>query len=162
MNEAHFHLVVNHLPLILPFAALVVLAVGMVFKVELVKRSAYLVLVISSLFTLASMASGEGAEEMIEHLPGVSEDYIETHEDSAKLFALLHYVLGLVSIVAIWASFKKKNFSGIMNLLVLALTVVVLYFGQAVGNSGGEIIHTEIRKDFKPGTDSQETEDHED
>lgn len=159
MNEAHFHLVVNHLPLILPFAALIVLAIGMVLKAELVKRSAYSLLLVSTLFAVGSMVSGEGAEELVEHLPGVSHDHVETHEDAAKLFALVHYFLGLVSLVAIWASFKKKNFAGILNLLVLGLTVVVLYFGQAVGNTGGEIMHQEIRKDFKPDSDATEHED---
>ena len=62
MNQAHFHLLVNHLPIIVPIIGVVVLLSGIIFRSEIVKRVAYFVFIIGALATLPSMLSGEGAE----------------------------------------------------------------------------------------------------
>jgi hypothetical protein len=40
MNEAHFHLAVNHLPIIIPGIAALILAGGFIFKSDIVMRTA--------------------------------------------------------------------------------------------------------------------------
>lgn len=147
MNGAHFHLVVNHLPIIIPMAALIVLIVGLIIKSEVVKRTAYLLFVVGAICTMPAFASGEGAEEIAENLPGVTEHLIHEHEEKAEAFALLNYALGLISIIAIWASWKQKSFSKWLSILILAMSLVVIFKGREVGTSGGEIRHTEIRKE---------------
>jgi uncharacterized membrane protein len=146
MNGAHFHLVVNHLPIIIPMAALIVLIVGLIIKSEVVKRTAYFLFVVGAICTIPAFASGEGAEEMAENLPGVTEKLIHEHEEKAEAFALFNYALGLISIVAIWSSWKQKSFSKWLSILILAMSLVVIFKGREAGTSGGEIRHTEIRK----------------
>ena len=165
MNGAHFHLVVNHLPIIIPMAALIVLIVGLIIKSEVVKRTAYLLFVVGAICTMPAFASGEGAEEIAENLPGVTEHLIHEHEEKAESFALLNYALGLISIIAIWASWKQKSFSKWLSILILAMSLVVIFKGREVGTSGGEIRHTEIRKEGSTssnqnqGDESEEDED---
>ena len=146
MNDAHLHLVVNHLPIIIPMAALIVLILGLIIKSEVVKRTAYFLFVVGAICTISAFASGEGAEEIAENLPGVKEQLIHEHEENAEAFALFNYALGLISIVAIWASWKQKSFAKWLSILILALALVVIFKGREVGTSGGEIRHTEIRK----------------
>ena len=55
MNGAHFHLVVNHLPIIFPIVGLIVLAVGIGFKSEMVKRTAYFVFSIGAITDAIAM-----------------------------------------------------------------------------------------------------------
>jgi uncharacterized membrane protein len=145
MNAAHFHLVVNHLPIIFPLVGVIILITGLISKSEAVKRMSFLVFFLGALTTVAAMTSGEGAEHIVEEIEGVSEDYIETHEELAETFALLSYLLGAVSVVALWASFKNKAFANIIALATLIFAIVVLFFGRQTGTSGGEIRHTEIR-----------------
>jgi len=145
MNAAHFHLVVNHLPIIFPLVGVIVLITGFLSKSDAVKRTAFLIFFLGALTTVAAMTSGEEAEHVVEHIEGISEDYIETHEELAETFALLSYLLGAVSIVALWASFKKKAFANGIALIALLFAFVVLFFGKQTGTSGGEIRHTEIR-----------------
>ena len=38
MNQAHVHLAINHLPIILPIAGLLIFIGGLIFRSELVKR----------------------------------------------------------------------------------------------------------------------------
>lgn len=145
MNDAHFHLVVNHLPIIFPLVGVIILITGLIAKSEAVKRTAYLVFSIGAISAIAAMTSGEGAEEVVENINGISENYIEKHEDAAKLFALLSYVLGGLSLIGLWASFRQKTFSSIVSIAVLGMAIIVLVFAKQTGTTGGEIRHDEIR-----------------
>jgi len=145
MNQAHFHLMVNHLPIILPIAGVVVLVGGMFVRSEIVKRMAYLLFTIGAVAAFSAMSSGEGAEEVAENLAGVTENYIHEHEEKAEVFALVSYILGALSIVGLWASWKGKSFAKLLSFAILALSLVVLFLGKQTGTTGGEIRHTEIR-----------------
>jgi len=145
MNEAHFHLTVNHLPIILPIAGVIVLIGGILLHSEIVKRMAYFLFAVSSIAAFSAMSSGEGAEEIVENIAGVSHDFIHEHEEKAEVFALMSYLLGALSLFGIWASWKRKSFAKILSYVILAFSFVVLFFGSQTGTSGGEIRHTEIR-----------------
>jgi uncharacterized membrane protein len=159
MNGAHWHLVVNHLPIIFPMVGAIVMIVGLVSKSEAVKRTSLMIFVLGSLASVAAMSSGEGAEEVVENIAGVTENYIKTHEEAAETFALLSYVLGGISLVGLWASFKQKTFSSILTLSTLTLSFVVLFFAKQTGTTGGEIRHTEIRTGTALPTNANEEGD---
>lgn len=157
MNEAHFHLMVNHLPIIFPIVGVIVMIIGLIFKSDAVKQTAFLIFIIGSLTSIAAMTSGEGAEEVVENISGVTENYIEKHEESAELFSILTYILGGLSLIGLWANFKQKTFSNIANIVVLIFAFVLIYFGKETGTTGGEIRHTEIRanNNVVPATQKQ-------
>lgn len=161
MNEAHFHLVVNHLPIIFPIVGVIVMITGLIFKSDAVKRTAFLIFIIGSLTSIVAMTSGEGAEEIVKKISGVTENYIERHEESAELFSILTYILGGLSILGLWASIKQNTFSNIANISILILALVVIYFGKETGTTGGEIRHNEIRPNYQSPTsnNNNETED---
>lgn len=145
MNGAHWHLVVNHLPIIFPVVGVLVMVTALISKSEAVKRTAYLIFILGAFGALAAMSTGEGAEEVVENINGVTENFIETHEEKAETFALLAYILGGISLIGLWASFKQKTFANILSALSIIFAFVVLFFGKETGTSGGEIRHTEIR-----------------
>lgn len=145
MNGAHWHLVVNHLPIIFPIVGVIVMITGLISKSEAVKRTAFMIFILGALASIAAMTTGEGAEEIVEKINGVTENYIESHEETAETFALLSYILGSISLLGLWASFKQKTFSNIIAIVTLVFAFVVLFFGKQTGTTGGEIRHTEIR-----------------
>ncbi|MGZ5262922.1 MAG: hypothetical protein ACXWCF_03920 [Kaistella sp.] len=145
MNNTHLHLVVNHLPIIFPVVGIIILLIGIFTKTEVSKRNAYITFILGALASIAAMATGEGAEEGVENLPGVAESFIKTHEEAAELFAGLSYFLGGISVVALFASFKNYAFSKFMPFIVGVLALATLFFAQKAGTTGGEIRHTEIR-----------------
>jgi uncharacterized membrane protein len=145
MNDAHFHLVVNHLPIIFPLAGIIVLLVGMIIQSEVVKRTAYLLFAIGAISSGVAMASGEGAEEIVEKIGGIAESYIKRHEEAAELFAILTYILAGLSLASLWASWKQKPFASVAAVITLVFACVILYFAKQTGTTGGEIRHTEIR-----------------
>lgn len=163
MNGAHWHLVVNHLPLIFPIAGVIVMITGLIFKSEAVKRTAFIVFILGALAVIAAMSTGEEAEEIVEKISSVTENDIETHEETAKTFALLSFILGGISLLGLWASIKQKTFSSIISITTLVFVFVVLFFAKQTGTTGGEIRHTEIRNgNNTPAIETNNTEKDED
>lgn len=145
MNGAHWHLLVNHLPIIFPIVGVIVMITGLISKSEAVKRTAFMIFMFGAFAAIAAMSTGEGAEEVAEKISGVSENYIESHEETAETFAILSYILGGISLFGLWASFKQRTFSNIIAIGTLVFAIVVLFFAKQTGTTGGEIRHTEIR-----------------
>ena len=63
MNEAHWHLVFNHLPIIVPLIGLLVMIGGHIFQVDAVKRTAYIIFIGGALCPMPAFATGEEKEE---------------------------------------------------------------------------------------------------
>lgn len=150
MNNAHYHLVVNHLPIITPFLGAMILLGGIILKNNTVKKTALVVFIFGSITTFLAMYTGDGAEEIVEKIQGVSEDLIKNHEELAERFALTNYFLGLMSLIGLWIGWKKESFFNSISALVLAVSFVVIFLAKQTGTSGGEIMHPEIRTDFSP------------
>jgi len=144
MNQAHFHLVVNHLPIIVPIVGVLVMLAGLVLKSEVIQRTAYGIFILGAICTIPAFVSGEGAEEVLEKIQGVSHKLIHEHEEKAETFALISYLLGAVALLGLWANWKKKSFSKLISYVVVLLSFVVIFFAQQTGTSGGEIRHPEI------------------
>lgn len=163
MNATHWHLTVNHLPLIFPIVGALVLTVGFIIKSEAVKRTSFLIFIIGALASIAAMSTGEGAEEVIEQLGINSKNYIETHEEIAETFSILSYVLGAVSLFGMWVNIKRLSFSNTLNWAILAFSIAVIMVGKETGTTGGEIRHTEIRTTENPtSSNPQNTKERDD
>jgi len=155
MNAAHLHLLVNHFPIIGVVVGLVILLCGYVFKSQLTKRIGNITLFFSALFVYPSFNTGEGAEELTEHLPGVNESLIEKHEELAEQMVNFVTILLPLLLVTFYAEWKQKSFLKYVQLAVLVLALIVVAYGKLVGTSGGEIRHTEIRKVQTNATNQQ-------
>lgn len=147
MNGAHWHLVLNHLPIIIPMVGLLIMIFGLLLKSEILQRAAYSVFVLGALTAIAAFFTGEGAEEVVENITGIDERFIKTHEEVAEIFAILMYVLGGISLIGLWANWKKKSYSKMISFASIVFTLVVLFYAKETGTTGGEIRHTEIRVD---------------
>ncbi|MGE6354883.1 hypothetical protein ACQKCJ_13540 [Flavobacterium sp. NPDC079362] len=145
MNGAHYHLVLNHLPIIIPIVGLLVLIGGFIVKSEIVKRTAYCIFILGAITAFSAIATGDGAEDVVKQIEGITKSLIHEHEEKAEVFALLSYVLGIGSIVALWSNWKKKSYATYIALAIMVYCMAVLYFGQQTGTTGGEIRHSEIR-----------------
>jgi hypothetical protein len=146
MNNAHLHLIINHLPIIIPMIGGLIMLGGLIFKSEIIKRTAYLIFILGALFTFPAMATGDGAEDVVENIQGIDENYIEKHEEAAETFAIFSYILGGISLIGIYFGFKQKTFANVFNYFTLFFVLLVLFFAKETGTTGGEIRHTEIRQ----------------
>ena len=145
MNDAHWHLVVNHFPIIGTIFGLGILISGLILKNNSVKIVAYSLFTIAALFTALSMSTGEGAEELVEDMPNIGKQIIHEHEELAEKLALVLYAIGALSLVSIYFSIKKISLLKYTTIVTLLLALMGVFLAQKVGTSGGEIRHTEIR-----------------
>jgi uncharacterized membrane protein len=145
MNDAHFHLLVNHFPIIGLFFGIAILLFGIIKKNPLVISIAYVVFIFCMIMGKVAMFSGEKAEEIVENL-GISHDLIHEHEELAEGYMKVMYLLGIASGLGLYAAFKKHAKALLLAYLVLVIAVVCMIMAANVGTSGGEIRHTEINE----------------
>lgn len=158
MNDAHLHMVVNHFPIIGTILGLGILIGGLIFKNNSIKNTAYCLFIVAALFAFASMNTGEGAEEIAEKLPDVTDQIIHEHEEAAEKLALVLYFLGAISIVGLYLNVKKNAKANIVSFLALTVAAVGVFLAQQTGTTGGEIRHTEIRANGAATTGTNQTE----
>ena len=161
MNEAHLHMVVNHFPIIGTILAIGILIAGLLSKNRSIINTSYVLFVIGAIFGILSMNTGEGAEELVEDMPGIGWKVIHEHEELAEKMALLLDFLGVLSLVGFYFQYKKNAKEKLVSYIILLIGIASLFVIQKVGTSGGEIRHTEIRKDFSNTNIEKEASDHE-
>ncbi|MFV8376490.1 hypothetical protein [Flavobacterium sp. LB1P71] len=147
MNDAHLHMVVNHFPIIGTILGLGVLIAGIILKNNSVINTAYALFIVAALFALASMATGEGAEEMVEDMPNIGKRIIHEHEEIAEKLAIVLYLLGAISILGLVLNIKNHSKAKFISFVAAIVAIVSVYLTTLVGTSGGEIRHTEIREE---------------
>lgn len=145
MNDAHFHMVVNHVPIIGTIFGIGILVTGMLLKNWSLKNTAYVIFAISAVFAALSMYFSEGAEELVEDMPNIGHQIIHEHEEIAEKFAIVMYATGFFGLASLFTFYKKLRFANIFSYITLALALLAGVLTKFVGTSGGEIRHTEIR-----------------
>jgi uncharacterized membrane protein len=146
MNQAHLHLVLNHFPIIGLIIGTLVLLAGNLLKVPTAKKVALIILIGAAVFAVPTFLTGEGAEDIVEKVGGISESYIEKHEELAEIFIWLIVATGILSLISIISSFSKPRLFDGLSMLTLVMGLVSIFYAQQVGTSGGEIRHSEIRE----------------
>lgn len=153
MNSVQIHLALTHAPVIISLTGLVMLVAALVLKNNILTRAAYVLIIIAGIAALPVYFSGEGAEEAVEHLPGISESIIEEHEDIAKFSMLSVSVAALLSIAAFFAV-KWNAISRILKFSVLLVSLVSAGLMIQTAHLGGKIRHTELSNGLtQNGTD---------
>ena len=144
MNQAHVHLLLTHLPIVGSLLGVLALLAGFAFRSEPVKRTALGLFLFAALAAIPTFLTGEGAEEVVENLPGVQESLIGRHEDMASIFIWLISGLGLLSLATLAASFKSNSISKALYPVTLVVSLATMGVATQVGATGGQIRHTEI------------------
>jgi uncharacterized membrane protein len=164
MNDAHLHMVVNHFPIIGTILAIGILTAGLLNKNQSIINTAYVLFIIGAVFGILSMNTGEGAEELVEDMPGIGWKIIHDHEELAEKMALLLDILGILSVIGFYFQYKRNPKQKLVSYLILILGIASLFVIQKVGTSGGEIRHSEIRNDNNTTNSTnnlKEDDDHE-
>ncbi len=145
MNQVHLHLLITHLPIFGSILGAFVLGYGIWRKSDQTKMAAYFLLVISAIGAGIAYLTGEGAEEAVENLPGVSENIMKQHEEFAMFALVSLIVLGISSLVSIFLTYKKSTLLKRASFVTLLISLISFALVAQTGYLGGQIRHTEIR-----------------
>lgn len=144
MSGVHVHLLLNHIPVIGMVFGFLVFLLGVWRKNDSWARLGMGMFVVVAIVSVVTMLTGEGAEEAVEHLPGVTDGIIEEHEEAAKLASIAAYVLGGVSLLGLlWV--RGRPLPRALTVTVLPIALLVAGLMGYTANLGGQVRHTEIR-----------------
>lgn len=143
MNVVQVHLMLNHVPVIAPVMALLLIGAGLVAKSQPVIRAGLVTLIAAAFITIPVFFTGEPVEEIAEKLPGIDKQRIETHEDSAKASLALLGVLG-VGALAVLLTYRRRALPAGVGAAVVALCLVAVGQVAWTAHQGGQIRHTEL------------------
>lgn len=144
MNAAHAHLLLNHVPILGTLFGVLLLGYGLwAHKLDFVKAG-FITFVVTGASALLVFLNGEGAEEIVETIPGISGALIEAHEDVALFAMIAALLLGAAALAGLLIA-RKKALPPRFGAAVLVLGLVVTGAVGWTGYLGGQIHHTELR-----------------
>ncbi|WP_198598603.1 hypothetical protein [Salinibacter altiplanensis] len=147
MSAAHWHLVLNHIPLLGLLFGTAMLGYGLWRNQADVQEASLGLLAVAGLATIAVYLTGEPAEEVVEGAVGVSHDALEAHEH----FAWYGLVAGIATGVGALGALLYGTLRGrIVRWTVVGTLVLALASAGLIGytaNLGGKISHPELRAD---------------
>lgn len=158
MNAHHAHLLLNHFPVLGSFIGLLILITGMVVGNHTIRRVGYSVLIGAAVFSLPAFFTGEGAEEVVEKLPGMSHKLIHEHEEMAELALWMAELMGLASLFALLLDLRRHRLALTFSIASLILGILCFAAMIRTGDSGGEIRRPEIRSSQNTSSPNVESE----
>lgn len=167
MNAAHYHLLINHVPILATFFSIAILLWGIAAKSEAIKKVALVGFVVAGVFAIAAFQTGESAEDIVEDLPGVTHEMIESHEESADTAWWLTILLGVGGLAGLFMTSKSTKGINKYLWILLAYSLVAAASLGYTAYEGGQIRHTELRESSSAATsqvqsgDQQETNEEE-
>jgi hypothetical protein len=145
MNQAHFHLMLNHFPIIGSMIGTVILAIGLLLKRTDMKRVGLALFIFIGILIIPVWISGEGAEKVLKANGYSDEGFIHQHEKFGEWLGRTCIIIGLLAVLGFYFELTQKKIARIFMIFILALSIANGYLLKLTGTSGGQIRHTEIR-----------------
>ena len=149
LTGVHIHLLVNHAPVLGSLFALALLVASFLWAPDVLRRTAFVVLVGAALAAIAAYFSGEPAQHAIRGFPGVVRSLMHDHEEMGEASFIAASVVGVLAIglLVVW---RNRVIPVGATLLVLLGNVIVSGMMVYTALLGGQIRHTEVRPGATP------------
>ncbi|MEY3398034.1 MAG: hypothetical protein RL220_628 [Bacteroidota bacterium] len=144
MNDAHIHLLVNHVPTIGQVIGFAVFLAGLFLKNETVKRTGAAIILFAAAAVFAASMSGERAEEMVEGMAGMNGNLIHDHEEAGEAAVTGGIVSAALALLYLLAAWKRPGFTRIISWLMIPAIAVSIFLLAQASTKGGLIRHPEI------------------
>lgn len=144
MRPEQIHLALTHVPVIVSLTGLGILIAALIRNNKTLLQTSAWLFIAGALGVLPVYFSGEGAEEAVEHLPGVAESIIEHHEEMAQFSAVSMGISGLLAL-ALLIRFMGNPLQPALRWLLLLSGIGTVALMIETAHLGGQIRHTEIR-----------------
>jgi uncharacterized membrane protein len=143
-SGAHFHLLVNHAPIFGSLFALALLIASYFTSADVLRKTAFVILIATAIAGHAADLSGDAAEDAIRGFPGVKRDVIHAHEDMAERAYIFADILGVLALVGL-VRWRRRPVPAIATGAAVLATAFVGGAMIYTGLLGGRIRHTEVR-----------------
>ncbi|GAB4017421.1 DUF2231 domain-containing protein [Spirosoma koreense] len=145
LNGAHWHLLVNHFPIVGSLLATIVLGSGLIRRQEAVIQLGFGLFIFLTVATLVTNQTGERAEHYLQSIHALDRPRLHQHEEAADIANIGMYLTGILSLLALtWQRAKRQRF---LAGLIFVLSLITCGLMINVGRYGGLIMHTELREE---------------
>ncbi len=159
MNAPHWHLAINHLPVMGLFLVLLLLLYALARGRGELYGVSLGAIVFLALATVPVFFTGRSADEAMMEIEDVDDKLVHFHEAAANLAFIGIGVLGVIALAVLWLGRKLPHISRGTAALVLVLTLAEAFLMGRAANLGGNIRHPEIRggqpKEQAPATKAE-------
>jgi hypothetical protein len=146
MDQAHLHLLTNHVSLFaLAFGALI-LILGFVRKSDELKFGATVLFIIGAIMFFPAKETGGGAAGIVKKIPTVDKAAIKEHAAASKWVMPFSTALGVVSLAGLLMFLRTKTMPKWASVLMLLLSLFTFSILARTAYLGGFIRHTEIHE----------------
>jgi len=145
MNAPHWHLAINHFPVVGVFLVVLLLGYALVRGRSELYGVSLGALVLLALATVPVFFTGRSADEALMEIPDIDDKLVHIHEAAANVAFIGVGILGVVALAALWFGRKAPQISRGMAAIVFALSLVETALMGRAANLGGNIRHPEIR-----------------
>jgi len=126
---AYLHLYIQYVPLICLAIGFILFCIAYILENNSVKQIALALFVLVAISTYVFLRSGEGSPNLIKEIRGIDYKLIHEHENKAANLQGLLYLLGLVSLIGLWAQLKNKNYYKTICLIAICLSALAISGG---------------------------------
>lgn len=144
MYSAHYHLLLNHWPILGTFVALCLFVCALFSAQDSLKQASLILFAFIALMAIPAYMSGNSAQEFLKETPDVSMERIQTHQGAALLALICMEITGAISLIGLWSFSRKKRPAVWNTAAVLLLSILTFALMSVTGTTGGEIRHPEI------------------
>ncbi|MFH0883699.1 MAG: hypothetical protein V2A56_11990 [bacterium] len=158
MNAPHIHLLVNHVPILGSAFGLFLLLLSLHPRFGAnVRRAALVFFVVTGLFSILSVLSGDAAHELLHGTPGIVSANVEAHEEAADKASMVAIITGLAALLMLVMDWMGRKLPGFVPWLVYLLAILTFALMVYTGEVGGHIRHPEIVKGWTAQAHRSET-----
>lgn len=145
MNPVHWHLLLNHIPVLATPIGLVIFLWGMVFRSAEVKRLSFAVFIVSALVAWPTHNTGHDAGMNVPESSDATDGFVALHEQAADYALMALGVLAVVSLAGMIIGRGSRPLPAWFTLLVLLTAAGASSILARTAYLGGQVRHTEIR-----------------
>ena len=145
MNAPHWHLALNHVPVVGLFLVLLLLVYALVRGRGELYGVCLGGLIFLALATVPVFFTGRGADDALMEIADVDDKLVRAHEAAATVAFIGIGALGVVAVAVLWLGRKLPHISRGAAALVFLLTLAETVLMGRAANLGGDIRHPEIR-----------------
>ena len=154
MNPAHWHLVLNHTPVVGSMFAFGLLGWAIFRRSEELKRVGLAAVVLVAVLTIPAYLTGEPAfeaiMEILEATPFDEDPLVKAHQNAAGIAFIAAVVAAVIALAGLIRGRGGKPLSGRIVVAVFALAAITAGLMGRAANFGGTIQHSEIRGEAAP------------
>jgi len=138
------HLLWNHLPLFSLTFGFVILLISLLRNNATLRKTGLIIIVLGGLFSIPAYFTGEEAEHFVEELSGISEHYLEEHEELGETAYYVNLIAGITALIALLTGVMLAKYRKLIDTTVLLISFAGLGITVIAAKHGGQIRRAEL------------------